>query len=1254
MKVRNERSVLLISCHIVVSVWLGCIALFDWDYSAHDSKLADPVAGLICLEDILMPVTNHWVFNLSTKRYFELLQTIHALGLSHGGMQHCKFLIKLDCSASFVSFCLGCITLFDLGYSVHVMRANSGQRLNQGPFDQHLDKRFSHRTVGVEPTTYFFSYCQKTHEDLTMVDQNSKGDSTKDPHHQLESHANTMQDLHEKLVSNKLASIAFNNIKKMLLGKVKIIRKYFKITRNRSMFQRLLAYLTNKSNISLMMPATKNQLGAKSNLTTDVITWLMLLLEETPTITLKKLVENVKNEFKIHFLPGIQKTLENVKICLESSDQHCSEAILIDESGFNSNNHPSHGYSSSGKSEKLKTQKQEGAQSILLMEKQKRGCPQSKFSTFWFSFKITVLTIQKLSWKTPGLMVEMTLSGFEPTKKIDIKFLPKSLPFLNPIELEFNIIKTEIKLQSKIAEAIHQSISNNMTSELYKRSEKRAYHLVNRDVKKEKSDCFLANKNREVGGEEQTERVSRKERIRRGDELRREVEIDLGKGRLDFEHELNPRCLSSSSGRVRFGNLRMRDKEFSEHSRGTQCVNHFNTAQKFYSSCNHMQPITGKIIKDPENFFQVPSFNMTLFFFFLYLIIQFLFKYFPHFLHNYLFFCYSKLKNYPFICAKMLQFEYINYSMKGQVQVNNKTELFYNRTYYVNMRTVFSTCIVSRKIILLISEIRLFNQFPKCGVLGCWVDWLLGLEGIQYEINGTTCGLDLNNFNLHMACNMSYNARKKKLQMFASLCIKPWLNHFWRMVGVTTIIPSSTLRLFLCDSSNKFDHPYTKFPCHKFEEYERNHDDSQVVEGWLKRAPVETISLFYKRRKSSVPYAKNVNFQSSLWRVCVVKYLSLHRHVADLLLPPAPKAVICIQYLLDPDDSSRPYQLYSQKQYKYALTNGLLWIPTSPDSTTTPIFFHIPCLLDGVAISKIQDFMVIAGTNLSGQVASWCKAVNNWCFPKMFQNVLYEWGLRNCMGVGEPCLPEQPKQHSFIHKTLRQGESYCRCGVFMRQTKVNKGYRNEKTFVGGRESAGKGGFGFGGLSGHPRKIGRTRVVLEGAAGANWTVRAPGGVRRLRSGGLRTRRTQGRLNQGGVAGNGNWGCRNSMEAGAELWVGKRRRFCIYLLIYPKTNQEKRRKNQESSLGITKKQNIHSLLPGCSVQRAATREFFRSETKGYSTHIGEGLSLPMINRYFLILTPDSAAIKVLLKPLRRGHLWMVFPSHASFRIFLMRCG
>ena len=94
----------------------------------------------------------------------------------------------------------------------------------------------------------------------------------------------------------------------------------------------------------------------------------------------------------------------------------------------------------------------------------------------------------------------------ESSKKINIEFLPKYSPFLNPIELAFNIIKIDVKhkeiqLRPELAEAIRDAIHRKMTPEI--------------------------------------------------------------------------------------------------------CSKSFLHCQKFYSSCSHMQPITGNIIKDPENFFQV-------------------------------------------------------------------------------------------------------------------------------------------------------------------------------------------------------------------------------------------------------------------------------------------------------------------------------------------------------------------------------------------------------------------------------------------------------------------------------------------------------------------------------------------------------------------------------------------------------------------------------------------------------------------------
>ncbi|KNZ46445.1 hypothetical protein VP01_7251g1, partial [Puccinia sorghi] len=59
--------------------------------------------------------------------------------------------------------------------------------------------------------------------------------------------------------------------------------------------------------------ASTNQRGAKSKLTTDIVTSILLLLEDNPSTTLKKLTEHVKNNHDIQVLPGeIQKMLKTI------------------------------------------------------------------------------------------------------------------------------------------------------------------------------------------------------------------------------------------------------------------------------------------------------------------------------------------------------------------------------------------------------------------------------------------------------------------------------------------------------------------------------------------------------------------------------------------------------------------------------------------------------------------------------------------------------------------------------------------------------------------------------------------------------------------------------------------------------------------------------------------------------------------------------------------------------------------------------
>ncbi|KNZ63021.1 hypothetical protein VP01_1197g1 [Puccinia sorghi] len=177
------------------------------------------------------------------------------------------------------------------------------------------------------------------------------------------------------------------------------------------------------------------------------------------------------------------------------------------------------------------------------------------------------------------------------------------------------------------------------------------------------------------------------------------------------------------------------------------------------------------------------------------------------------------------------------------------------------------------------------------------------------------------------------------------------------------------------------------------------------------------------------------------------------------------------------------------------------------------------------------------------------------------------------------------------------------CGVFIgeavaaaeadqsKQRKVSSG-QNKQASIGGGESAGgelEGGFGFGCLSGHWRRIRQTRVVLQGAAGGqDGPAECQGGP-------------EGQLNQGSATGSGNW---RGFRGGGTQWeqegvagegpscgwgdagvLGYRRWETLYIL----------GKIGSQNLKITKRQNIHSLLPGCSVQRAVTRELKPKSTR-----------------------------------------------------------
>ncbi|KNZ51341.1 hypothetical protein VP01_3997g2 [Puccinia sorghi] len=105
--------------------------------------------------------------------------------------------------------------------------------------------------------------------------------------------------------------------------------------------------------------------------------------------------------------------------------------IFIDESGFNSQNHPSHGYS-------LTDQFFLSFSIVCCFVENKRKTEYDQ-PYHWHAESIIVMDN---AWIHGGDNLERVWNLLkEASKKIEIEFLPKYLLFLNPINLAFNIIK---------------------------------------------------------------------------------------------------------------------------------------------------------------------------------------------------------------------------------------------------------------------------------------------------------------------------------------------------------------------------------------------------------------------------------------------------------------------------------------------------------------------------------------------------------------------------------------------------------------------------------------------------------------------------------------------------------------------------------------------------------------------------------------------------------------------------------------------
>ncbi|PLW10853.1 hypothetical protein PCANC_25655 [Puccinia coronata f. sp. avenae] len=225
---------------------------------------------------------------------------------------------------------------------------------------------------------------------------------------EFELHAKSMEEIHKKIVSKKSASKAFSNLAKHtaknrkakdqsstqqrphqpISGEVKNLiekeilengKKQVEVAKSFNILDQQVRRIIDDARNGKTTAST-NPRGSKSKLTTDVITSVLLLLEQDPSTTLKKLAEHVKAEFNIQVSPAaIQKTLKSIEVTWKTvtpiprkwneaaflQQRHDyvlnrvtnvgQKLIFIDESGFNSQTHPSHGYAISGQAAAFKT-----------------------------------------------------------------------------------------------------------------------------------------------------------------------------------------------------------------------------------------------------------------------------------------------------------------------------------------------------------------------------------------------------------------------------------------------------------------------------------------------------------------------------------------------------------------------------------------------------------------------------------------------------------------------------------------------------------------------------------------------------------------------------------------------------------------------------------------------------------------------------------------------------------------------------------
>ncbi|KNZ60763.1 hypothetical protein VP01_1503g2 [Puccinia sorghi] len=267
----------------------------------------------------------------------------------------------------------------------------------------------------------------------------------------------------------------------------------------------------------------------------------------------------------------------------------------------------------------------------------------------------------------------------------------------------------------------------------------------------------------------------------------------------------------------------------------------------------------------------------------------------------------------------------------------------------------------------------------------------------------------------------------------------------------------------------------------------------------------------------------------------------------------------------------------------------------SPSSSCRMILTF--CRLTDVPVGTRRDITSVVGCNNDDIMSTLCRrTITSSTFLNSIWLLLTQCNMnlsQTCSGLAQGI---RPPSQTWVLNTLRPAKES--------KGKYLQGFSN---FCGQRESEGReleGGVGFGGSSGHQRKIRRTRVAPEGPAGGKLGRQS---ARDCTTGGLRR---VWELNWSGSEGSCRW--RGSVVGGGITGV--------FVSIYHSIHLPQK---EEEKLGVKlqnhQRRNIHSLFPCCSVQRAVTRELvFHSGTKEHSIHIG--VEHLVTETVFLSKTPE----------------------------------